>query len=30
VQEDIQDDLAQIVTFDPLALADKIQADKER
>ena len=28
VQEDIQDDLAQIVTFDPLALADKIQADK--
>lgn len=27
-QEDIQDDLAQIVTFDPLALADKIQADK--
>ena len=28
VQEDIQDDLAQIVTFDRLALADKIQADK--
>ena len=28
VQEEIQDDLAQIVTFDPLALADKIQADK--
>ena len=28
VQENIQDDLAQIVTFDPLALADKIQADK--
>ena len=28
VQEDIQDDLAQIVRFDPLALADKIQADK--
>ena len=28
VQEDIQDDLAQIVTFDPLALADKVQADK--
>ena len=28
VQENVQDDLAQIVTFDPLALADKIQADK--
>lgn len=28
VQEDTQDDIAQIVTFDPLALADKIQADK--
>ncbi len=28
VQENAKDDLAQIVTFDPLALADKIQADK--
>ena len=28
VQENVKDDLAQIVTFDPLALADKIQADK--
>jgi|TARA_B100001971_G_C18259720_1_gene585574 hypothetical protein len=28
VQEDVKDDVAQIVTFDPLALVDKIQADK--
>jgi hypothetical protein len=28
VQENVKDDLAQIVTFDALALAEKIQADK--
>lgn len=29
VQEEAQDDFAQIVTFDPLALADKVQAEKD-